>query len=111
MAGISRGSGAATQRFRRSFLMGFASRIGALLDSTEKEAGRGRAAATVESTAVALRERSKLVDDFVRSEFGRVRSAAAATPAQVTGWQAGAAAAERADVGRAQMTERRALGR
>lgn len=111
MAGISRGTGAATQRFRRSFLMGFASRIGALLDSTEHEAGRGRAATTVESTAVALRERSEQVDQFVRAEFGRVRSAAAATPAHATGWHAGAAAAERADVGRERVSERRALGR
>ncbi len=111
MAGISRGTGAATQRFRRSFLMGFASRIGALLDSTEKEAGLGRAAATVESTALALRARSEHVDAFVRAEFGRVRSAAATTPAQATGWHAGVAAAERADVGRARITERPALGR
>jgi hypothetical protein len=111
MAGISRGTGAATQRFRRSFLMGFANRIGALLDSTEQEAGRGRAAAAVESTSVALRARSEQVDAFVRTEFGRVRAAAAATPAQATGWHAGAAAAERADVGRTRITDRRAIGR
>ena len=111
MAGISRGTAAATQRYRRSFLMGFANRIGSLLDATEREAGRGRSEATVESTAVALRERTEQVDDFIRVQFGRVRSAAPATPAQATGWHAGAAAAERADVGRARIPDRRALGR
>lgn len=111
MAGISRGTGPATQRFRRSFLMGFANRIGDLLDSTEREAGRGRSPAAVESTAIALRERTQQVDEFITTSFGRVRSASPATPAQATGWRAGVSAAERADVGRARLRERRALGR
>jgi len=111
MAGISRGTGPATQRFRRSFLMGFANRIGDLLDSTDRAARRGRTPAAVESTAIALRERAEQVDDYVTSAFGKVRSAAPATPAQASGWRAGVSAAERADVGRSRLDERRALGR
>ncbi len=111
MAGITKGTGASTQRFRRSFLMGFASRIGDLLDSTEREAGAGRSRAAADSTAVALRERTDQVDEFITTSFGRVRTAAPASPAQASGWRAGADAAERADVGRARLPERPALGR
>jgi len=111
MVGISRGTPAATQRFRRSFLMGFANRIGDLLDATARDAASGRSRATVDSTALALRERTEQVDEFIQTSFGRIRSAAPATPAQANGWRAGVAAAERADVGRPRVSERRALGR
>ena len=111
MAGISRGTGAATQRFRRSFLMGFADRIGVVLDESAREAAAGRSAAVANSTALALRERSQQVDDHLQQSFGRIRSARRASAAQASGWQAGAAAAERADVGRDRLPERRALGR
>ena len=111
MAGITKGTGASTQRLRRSFLMGFASRIGQLLDSTEREAGAGRSAAAVNSAAVALRERTDQVDAFITTSFGSVRSAAPASPAQASGWRAGVDAAQRADVGRARLRERPALGR
>ena len=111
MAGISRGTGAATQRFRRSFLMGFADRIGVVLDESAREAAAGRSAAVADSTALVLRERSQQVDDHLQRSFGRIRSARPASAAQASGWQAGVAAAERADVGRDRLPERRALGR
>ena len=111
MAGISRGTGAATQRFRRSFLMGFADRIGVVLDESARDAAAGRSVADASSTALALRERAVQVDDHLQRSFGRIRSARPASAAQASGWQAGVAAAQRADVGRDRLPERRALGR
>ncbi len=111
MAVISRGTPAATQRFRRSFLMGFAHRAGDLLDETQRDADRRMDQTMVDSTAVALRERAELVNDFLEQSFGRIRSARPASSAQVSGWQAGVAAAERADVGRERIAARPALGR
>lgn len=111
MAAIARGTPAATQRFRRSFLMGFASRIGDVLEESGRKAEEGRTSQEAASTTVALRERGERVDEFLEQSFGRIRSARPASAAQVTGWRAGAAAAERADVGRAPIPSRPAIGR
>ena len=111
MAGISRGTGAATQRFRRSFLMGFADRIGVVLDESAREAAAGRSAAVANSTASRCVNGQQQVDDHLQQSFGRIRSARRASAAEASGWQAGVAAAERADVGRDRLPERRALGR
>jgi hypothetical protein len=111
MAGISRGTGAATQRFRRSFLMGFANRIGAVLDDGQRDAAQHRNERVTATTALALRERTERVDDFLEESFGRIRSARPASAAQATGWHAGAAAADRVDVGRERIATRPALGR
>ncbi len=111
MATISRGTPAATQRFRRSFLMGFADRIGTVFDESARDAAADRTAAVAESTALALRERSRQVDDHLQRSFGRIRSARPASAAVASGWNAGAAAAERADVGRGRLPDQRAIGR
>lgn len=111
VASISRGSPAATQRFRRSFLLGFADRIGTVLDESARVASADRSSSTVESTAVALRERSARVDDHLQRSFGRIRSARPASAATASGWHAGAAAAAQADVGRERLSEQRAIGR
>lgn len=111
MAGVSRGTGASTQRFRRSFLMGFANRIGTVLDDGQRDALRYRTASVTESTSLALRERGERVDDFLQKSFGRIRSARPASAAQAGGWQAGAEAADRVDVGRERIATRPALGR
>jgi hypothetical protein len=112
MAAVRRSTAAATQRFRRSFLFGFAERIAELLRSANEEAlEAARRASPTTSTELALRQRSARVEEFAAGQFGRVRSARAPSAAQVGGWQAGAAAAERADVGRARLSGRRALGR
>jgi hypothetical protein len=114
MGAVRRSTPAATQRFRRSFLFGYADRIGQLLresrTAVETEAGV-RDADGGASTALALVARRRQVDAFTQQSFGRVRTARAAGPAQVHGWRAGAAAAERADVGRARIAGRRQLGR
>lgn len=114
MSSERRSTGAATQRFRRSFLFGYADRIGQLLADTRRTIEDGTDAAESSGRpdmALILQERSERVDEFARSEFGRVRTARAPGAAQATGWHAGVAAADRADVGRARLSGRRALGR
>lgn len=116
MAGIKRQTGAATQRYRRSFLFGFAERIGELLAGTrrsvEHAASRSEHAdESAGSLEVALRERTERVDDFVTSSWGRVRSAKPVAAVGVDGWRSGTHAAERADVGRTRLGARRQIGR
>jgi hypothetical protein len=111
MAGIRRATAASTQQFRRSFLFGYATRLGQLLaDSRRNVEASPTPDGVRESTAVALRDRVARIDEFAASSFGRVHAARRPGVAQVHGWAAGAAAAERADVGRARLAGRRALG-
>ena len=114
MADIRRSTPAATQRFRRSFLFGYADRMGQLLADTRSDVetrGSGGGTGSSDSLELAMRERQAVVDEFAERSFGRVRAARAPGAAQATGWQAGAAAAGGADVGRARLAGRRALGR
>ncbi|MEM1333259.1 MAG: DUF2786 domain-containing protein [Actinomycetota bacterium] len=112
MAGIRRQTGASTQQYRRSFLFGFAERIGELLtEARRKVEDRATAAAgSGASVAVALRERTERVDEFVHSEWGSVRSARRVAAVGRDGWQRGSDAADRADVGRPRLRDRRAIG-
>ena len=110
MASIRKGTGAATQRFRRSFLFGFADRLGEIVADSRRRVESSVAASEATGTTVALRERTERVDEFVVSEWGRVRSAARPSPVQPTGYSSGVAAAERADVGRSRLRARRAIG-
>lgn len=109
MAQIKRGSGAATQRFRRSFLFGFADRVGELLAEAQSDAEDAVAAARVSSTTLAVRERREEVNGFVKESWGRVRSAAAPSSVGPDGWRSGASAANQADVGRRRVGGRGAL--
>ncbi len=116
MASAKRQTGAATQRFRRSFLFGFADRIGEVLGESARRAeeladDHGRGSGTTTARALATRDRNQRIDDFAAASFGRVRSARAASAAQVGGWGAGAAAAGAADVGRTRLAGRQAIGR
>lgn len=114
MAGVRRQTGAATQRFRRSFLFGFADRIGEVLGESRQRAEKLASASsrTASATsALATRSRNARIDDYAASAFGRVRTARAPSAAQVGGWGAGATAASGADVGRTRLAGRRALGR
>lgn len=110
MAATRRSTPAATQRFRRSFLFGFATRIGQLLADARHEVEHGVPRAQRDSVAVALRRREERVADFLDQQFGRTRAARRPAAAVATAWSAGAAAAEQADVGRARLAGRRALG-
>jgi hypothetical protein len=111
MAGIRRSTGAATTRYRRSFLFGFAERIGQLLAEAADTADAETAATSDrDRTALARRERTAVVDDFTDRSFGRVQRARPARAAQPGAWAAGSAAADGADVGRGRIPGRRALG-
>jgi len=122
MAGIRRQTGAATQRFRRSFLFGFADRIGDVLAESNRRAESQQRASDLDvgaagggdiarARALATTTRNERIEEFAAKSFGRVRTARAPSAAQVTGWGAGAAAASRADVGRTRLAGRRAIGR
>ena len=111
MAQLRRSTPGATQKFRRSFLFGFADRLDRVLADVRRSvqtASDHDAAAT--GAAVALRERNERVDEFLAHSFGRIRTARPAGAAQISGFSAGAAAAERADIGRSRLGGRRALG-
>jgi hypothetical protein len=112
MAGTRRATSAATQRYRRSFLFGFATRTGELLaDARRTVENHAFTSPTSSSSAIALRARQEQVDEFARASFGRVCTARAPNAAESSAWSAGAAAAQRADPGRRRIAGRRALGR
>lgn len=108
-----RSTSAATQRFRRSFLFGYADRVAKSFD----EARRSAEAASPTVVAVdalgrslARLERGERVDEFVQQRFGRVRTARDSAGAEVRAWSAGSDAAARADLGQARLDDRRSLG-
>jgi len=109
MAERRRSTGSATQRYRRSFLFGYADRIGELLAETRRTVEQMTPAVEQSEVALALRERRDEVDEFARRQFGRTRRARQAGGAEAVGWVAGAAAADRADVGRRGVGGRRAI--
>jgi hypothetical protein len=113
MASERRATSAATQRYRRAFLFGYADRVAASFDEVRRAAEAASPtpmAADAGGHALARLERGRRVDDFVGQRFGRVRRARSAAGADVTGWNAGSVAAERADLGRRRVDGRRALG-
>jgi hypothetical protein len=114
MANIRMGSSAATQRFRRSFLFGFAIRLGEMLeeantqavDSSASPAGSERATAT----ALAVQSRNDRIDEFAGKTFGKVRAARPPAKTQPSGFLAGQVAAGGVDLGRTRISGRRAIG-
>lgn len=118
MAAIRRQTPAATQRFRRSFLFGFARRVGELLEGSRKASASAAAArpdhpqgSLFDDALPEVLERSQRVKEFAARSFGRVVAASAPRPAQASGWQAGHRAAGRADLGRQRLAGRKAIGR
>lgn len=112
MSELSGSTGASTQRLRRAFLFGFATRVGEMLAETRAvvEANAMQRDATG-TTALVLRERRARVEEFARDSWGRVRSAARPSAVSPDGFARGAEAAERADLGRTRLGSREALGR
>ena len=110
MAAIRRRTGSATQRYRRAFLFGFADRIREILAESRRAVEESVAAAEAPGVAVALRERTERVEEHVTETWGRIRSARPPEPVNAQGWSSGAAAADRADVGRRRVGERGRLG-
>jgi hypothetical protein len=111
MTEVRRATPAATQRFRRSFLFGYADQIGQMLaaarETVESETSASSSSA---STELVLQNRVDRVEEHLLRSFGRVRTARAPSSAQAGGWNAGAAAADRADVGRSRLSARPAIG-
>ncbi len=113
MSAERRATSAATQRYRRSFLFGYADRVAKSLDDVR------RVAEATSPTEVAIDdagrslvrlERGRRVEEFLQQRFGRVRTARGTAGAEVSGWSAGSAAAERSDLGRHRLQGRRSLG-
>lgn len=110
MANERRSTAAATQRFRRSFMFGFADRVGRLLSETRRVVEQDAPAAPSGTSSPAVLDRSRRIDDFLEQSFGRVRTARTSAGAELHGWSAGAAAADGVDVGRRRIPGRRAIG-
>jgi hypothetical protein len=94
-------SGRSSSRsFRRSFLLGYAHRIGERLTTARERATAEAAAAHGVDLLPVLRSRQAAVEERVAELFPRVRASRSRSSVDAGGWYAGRAAAERADVGR-----------
>lgn len=109
MSAERRGTAAATQQWRRSFLFGYADQIRIMLRQSADHAERHAVASG--TTLPALRARDRRVDEFSTERFGRVTAARRPKAATATGWNAGRDAAARADLGRERLRARPAIGR
>ncbi len=113
MSSERRATAAATQRYRRSFLFGYADRVATAFDEVRHEAEEASASDVAVDTmgrSLARVERIRRVDEFMDRRFGRIRTARTATGAELGGWSAGSSAAEGADLGRQRLKARRSLG-
>jgi hypothetical protein len=113
MAALRRATPAATQRYRRSFLFGFARRVGELLDAIRPDppTDRPRSGRPADGANLPeVLERARRVRCFAADQFGRVVTAAPPRPAQASGWRDGHRAAGRADLGHRRVGGLRALG-
>lgn len=114
LATIRQATPAATQRFRRAFLFGYAHRVDELLAASASVAAT-RTATTAAGGAGALLpevlERRQRVEAYAAGAFGRVVSAKPAAPANASGFRRGHAAAGGADIGRRRLHGRPQLGR
>ncbi len=109
---------AATQRWRRSFLFGYARRIGEMLSVSRNQASPPARSGpptlfdeSARSSTPDVLGRSARVKEFAKDAFGPVRAARGVRPSTAAGWNDGHRAAGRADVGRGRLRGRRALGR
>jgi uncharacterized protein DUF2786 len=115
MAAVRARTPAATQRWRRSFLFGFATRVAESLEAVRVRAAEPTSAsshrAPVAHDLPDVLARTARVRAFAAGAFGRVGTARAAAPAQRSGWRDGHRAAASADIGRSRMAGRLAIER
>jgi hypothetical protein len=111
MAAVRRATPAATQRWRRAFLFGYAHRVGDLLVETRRRAEAAVISGSRSTTLPDLPARAALVRAFASTAFGRVVAAPPPAPAVAGGWERGRDAATGADIGRARLAGRHQLGR
>ena len=109
MAAVRRATPAATQRWRRAFLFGFAARVGDLLAEARRHAEDD--AVAMGSTLPDLPARPSRSGRYAARSFGRVVAAGAPSPAVAGGWDHGQRAAGGADLGRRRVAGRPAIGR
>jgi hypothetical protein len=95
----SQGRRSASRSFRRSFLLGYAHRIGERLRSARQRATAEAAAEHRVDLLPVLRNRQAAVEERVAELFPRVRASRSRASVDAGGWFAGREAAERADVG------------
>ena len=98
MAAVRRRTPAATQRWRRSFLFGFARRVAELLaaareDARDAERRRARRPRGVRTPCPTCWRVPGEVREFAARSFGRVVAARAPAPAHAVGWHDGQRAA------------------
>jgi hypothetical protein len=93
------GPRSASRSFRRSFLLGYAHRIGERLRAARRRATDEAAAAHGVDLLPVLRSRQAAVEERVAELFPSVRTTRSRASVDAGGWYAGQAAAERADVG------------
>lgn len=110
MAGVRRTSAAATQRWRRAFLFGYADRVRDLLADARRRV-EDDAQSFGGSLLPDVRDRATRVRAFAKGAFGRVVMSSAPAPAVAGGWEHGRQAASAADIGRARLASRRQIGR
>lgn len=110
MASVRRATPAATQRWRRAFLFGYADRVGDLLVETRRRVEADADASSGAGSLPDLVGRTARVRAFAATAFGRVTAAAAPSPATAGGYHQGHVAASAADIGRARLAGRAQLG-
>lgn len=93
------GPGAVSRTFRRSFLLGYAARIGERLATARRRATTEVASERGVDLLPVLRSRREAVDAAMTELFPHVRARRSRASVDAGGWYAGRDAAERADVG------------
>ncbi len=112
MATLRRTTPAATQRWRRAFLFGFAARVADLLGDAHQRAEADHASATGPPATLlpALQARQHRVRQHAAASFGPTAAARTPRPAVAGGWDHGHRAAGSADIGRRRLVAQPALG-
>ncbi len=110
MSAVRRRTPAATQRWRRAYLFGYAARVRELLAATRSTVEAANAFAGG-SVLPDLPGRAAQVKAFAATAFGRVVAASAPAAAVASGWERGHREASAVDLGRTRLSGRRELGR
>jgi len=110
MGAVRRATPAATQRWRRAFLFGYAARVREILGEARRDVEEHTPTPSG-TTLPDLPGRVAQVSEFAKTAFGRVVPASRPAAAVAGGWQRGHREASSADVGRARLAARPQLGR
>jgi hypothetical protein len=109
MSAVRRRTPAATQRWRRAYLFGYAARLRELLAATRRRV-EADTAARDGSILPDVPGRASQVQAFAATAFGRVVPASAPAAAVASAWERGHREASSVDLGRARLAGRPELG-